>query len=81
MAIRYHKLELELCEEKDYVFETACSNRFLGDVYRDIGDIENAKKCYHRSLGIIRQNCDHVSSFIEEHACSPSSTFALYLLN
>lgn len=72
MAIHYHRMEIELCEENDLVFESACAHRFLGDVYRDQGDIQNAKKSYHIALGMIRQQCDHVSSFEEEHACSSS---------
>lgn len=72
IAIEYHELELKNCEENDLVFESACSCRFLGDVYRDSEDIQSAKNCYHKALGMIRQNCNHVSSYIEEHSCSPS---------
>lgn len=71
-SIFYHQKELDVCIDNDLVFESACSNRFLGDVFRESGDIQNAKKCYHNALGFIRQECDHVHSLNEEHTCSSS---------
>ena len=54
--------------DNDLVFESACSNRFLGDAYRELNEIQKAKKCYHNALGFIRQECDHVHSLNEEHS-------------
>ena len=81
LAITYHEKELSVCEDEDLVEEYIIATRFLGDCFRDIGDIKKAKKQYHRSLALIRQDCQHISKMYEEHACSSScSVLELYIL-
>ena len=67
--------------DNDLVFESACSNRFLGDAYRELNEIQKAKKCYHNALGFIRQECDHVHSLNEEHTCSSSGIYLFIISN
>ena len=72
LAITYHKKELAVCEDEDLVEEYIIATRFLGDCFRDVGDIKEAKKQHHRSLALIRQDCQHISEMYAEHACSSS---------
>ena len=69
-AIKYHKMETRECEEHDMIDASASAYRYLGDSYRDIGDIANAKKCYHTALALMRGNLEHVSECEKKHACS-----------
>ena len=49
---------------------SATANRFLGDCYRAIGDIVNAKACYHTALSLMRGTHKHVHDCERLHACS-----------
>lgn len=69
-AIKYHKMETRECGEHDMIDASASAYRYLGDSYRDIGDIANAKKCYHTALALMRGNLEHVSECEKKHACS-----------
>ena len=71
-AILYHQKELAVCEEEDAVQEAVVASRFLGDCYRERGEIKKAKQQYHRALGLLRQECHHISDLYEEHTCSTS---------
>ena len=71
-AILYHQKELAVCEEEDAVQEAVVASRFLGDCYRERGEIKKAKQQYHRALALLRQECHHISDLYEEHTCSTS---------
>lgn len=71
-AILYHQKEYAVCEEEDAVEEAVVASRFLGDCYREKGEIKKAKRQYHRALGLLRQECHHISDLYEEHTCSTS---------
>ena len=72
IAILYHQKEYAVCEEEDAVEEAVVASRFLGDCYREKGEIKKAKQQYHRALGLLRQECHHISDLYEEHTCSTS---------
>lgn len=72
LAISYHEKELKVCENEDLIEEYIIATRFLGDCFRDAGEIQKAKKQYHQSLALIRQDCQHISDVYEEHACCSS---------
>ena len=80
IAIKYHNAGLTVCKENNLIFETATCFRFLGDIYREKNNFKESKKYYSQTLGLLRQNCEHLSTFVEEHICLPSGiTKFIYL--
>ena len=76
-ALTYHNMELDVCREIDSVNSAILALRCLGDCYRDLGDIQEAKPYYHDALALNRQKCKHVDDLQQEHACLPKGTALL----
>ena len=76
-ALTYHNMELDVCREIDSVNSAILALRCLGDCYRDLGDIQEAKPYYHDALALNRQKCKHVDDLQQEHACLPKGTVLL----
>ena len=74
-AVHFHQLELSCCKQIDFVQGYSIALRFLGDCYRDLGDIANAKQCYHDALSLARQNCIHIADLVHEHACASTGIY------